>query len=795
MFGKKKPSGAQGKERRDLSQYGLFDIPDDLGAGDVDTLAFSGDESDLEAELAAITGGGAKKKQKTRGKAPVPMENLDAMVAESLKDVDTDVDSEDENDPNLLSELGEITGEEIPAASAIPEPQQEIFLPTSTEMNVQEIIKQRLEMYTIAERNAKEAGDSGKARRFARGLKTLKELQKAASSGKNIPMEDIPPEVSIKPVKSAEEATGNPESPSAAPSTPSRAAPAPPVSPPAATEAPKVPQQANSSALAALNGRKNEYKAAALAAKKSGDTASALKYVRILKQFDMVIKAVEEGQEVDLAEMPPHPSELDLSTLDAPGAVAAPPPEPPKQEAETQKEPDAAPAEEGLIVAGTVEEALQQRLDKYKSVEKAAKDEGNSSKARRFGRIVKQYEDALKMHKAGKPVPFDELPTPPGFGPIPVNTEAPAAEPVKPAAAAKSPPEEKEAAAKPAPPPRPKLKKQESTRISGNLLNTSVMDKQVAELERRQKEFKDAAIQAKRAGEIEQAKEYLKIFKGFDKLLETARGGLPVDMATLPIPPGKRAALEDSFAFVTESDCQDSELGDLFKRLEEQLQHQLSMCRVTREHHKNMGDVAGTNRFENLALTVQKDLDVIRLAHRRQLELPKFHYEQRSFNIVMCNTDLTDNEVEITVVRGINYNVPNPKDVDTYVKLEFPYPQDEHTKSKTQLVKNTDNPEYDYKTTVEIVRSNKQCQRMFKRHSLKLEVYADRGFFRSDQLLGTVNIKLQPLETSCEIHDSFELMDGRKKAGGKLEVHIRIRNPILTKEVKKIDEKWLVIDA
>uniref|UniRef100_A0A1B0DHV6 Uncharacterized protein n=1 Tax=Phlebotomus papatasi TaxID=29031 RepID=A0A1B0DHV6_PHLPP len=69
------------------------------------------------------------------------------------------------------------------------------------------------------------------------------------------------------------------------------------------------------------------------------------------------------------------------------------------------------------------------------------------------------------------------------------------------------------------------------------------------------------------------------------------------------------------------------------------------------------------------------------------------------------------------------------------------------------------------------------------------------GFFRSDQLIGTVNVKLQPLETSCEIHDSFELMDGRKKAGGKLEVHIRIRNPILTKEVKKIDEKWLVIDT
>lgn len=36
-----------------------------------------------------------------------------------------------------------------------------------------------------------------------------------------------------------------------------------------------------------------------------------------------------------------------------------------------------------MITATTVLEALTQRLDKYKSVEQAAKDEGNTSKARR----------------------------------------------------------------------------------------------------------------------------------------------------------------------------------------------------------------------------------------------------------------------------------------------------------------------------------------------------------------------------------------------------------------------------
>lgn len=44
------------------------------------------------------------------------------------------------------------------------------------------------------------------------------------------------------------------------------------------------------------------------------------------------------------------------------------------------------------------------------------------------------------------------------------------------------------------------------------------------------------------------------------------------------------------------------------------------------------------------------------------------------FYFSRCNVDLTDNDVEVEVVQGINYNVPNPKEIDTYVRLYFPYP-------------------------------------------------------------------------------------------------------------------------
>ena len=35
-----------------------------------------------------------------------------------------------------------------------------------------------------------------------------------------------------------------------------------------------------------------------------------------------------------------------------------------------------------------------------------------------------------------------------------------------------------------------------------------------------------------------------------------------------------------------------------------------------RDHHRAMGDIPGMNRFENLALTVQKDLDLVRYSRK-----------------------------------------------------------------------------------------------------------------------------------------------------------------------------------
>ncbi|XP_055621547.1 coiled-coil and C2 domain-containing protein 1-like isoform X2 [Toxorhynchites rutilus septentrionalis] len=809
----KKPVPPKREKKRDPTEFGLFGISDDIGV-DVDgNQDDSDDDGDLEAELAAITsGGGSRSRPKPKPKEGiVAPEALDAMVAASLRDIGSDEEvSGDDDDPELLGELAEIAG----GAVADDEPELESASPPKksapADKGVKDLIKARIEMYSMAEENAKKAGDSGKARRFNRGLKTLKDLQKQTDAGKVVDPSEIPPEVSVKVTNVAPKPDAPKiETPEDVPAVPIRRAPAPPPSDPVpffeSTTSQPPQEQKNESAenpqLKTLTERKNQYKAAAIEAKKQGDTEKAIKFIKIVKQFDVVIQALENGQEVDLSRMPPPPAAFDKPpSTSAPPVV--PPPVPPRQsrkeEDHTQKhaevptestDPVAQPQEneaaeeeqdeEVLIQASSVLEALQQRLEKYKSVEKAAKDEANASKARRIGRIVKQYEDAIKQHKAGKPIAVEDLPTPPGYAPIPVD-ELATPKPV--------PSPRPEPKVVPVTPPAPGPSKETRSPHTQN-------DKQIALLLERQKEFRQAALDAKKAGELDEAKEYLRVCKGLDKLLEVARGGIPIDMSTIPIAPSKRSSLEDSFTIVAQEDCttEDSDL-DLRTRMEEQLSKQLIMCKNTRDHHRAMGDVAGTNRFENLALSVQKDLDFVRLAHRKKLPIPKFHYEMKQFNVVKCNTDLTDNEVEVTIARGINYNVPNPKDVDTYVKFEFPYPQDP-LKAKTNLVKDTDNPEYNHRQSIEIQRNQRACQRIFKRLALKCEIYSKNGFLRSDTLIGTVTVKLLPLETQCEIHDSFPLMDGRKPVGGKLEVKIRVRNPIQAKQIEQINEKWLIVDA
>ena len=440
-----------------------------------------------------------------------------------------------------------------------------------------EIVDSRIVMYNMALDKSKSLGESSKERRFSRALKTLHDLKRKLNSGKAVREEDIPPSLassSTSPAESKESTRATSDASTSQPVTDLPGIltqPTEPIRRQLHTTAnaeisskittsqtqdenhplSNIPIKIESNQLiTAIKSHREKYKSFALKSKSIGDKTNSLWGLNAVKLCDMLIAKMGRGESLDfdISTLPIIPtSEMNISDNSLPNKQPSPAKvqrtfsrDDPIQIPENPEDiPSPDPAVFGAPPPPTsIEEALNQRLSKYRQDEVKAKEEGNASKARRLGRICKQYEDALKLHKRGKPIPVAELPTPPGFSPIPVADISTTSTNVSndsniPDSSIKikndqmtSSTSVKEPVNKPS--ARPSVTKQKSM---------TLQEKQLLLLQKRQSMFKSAALEAKRAGQIEQAKEYLRSAKGFDKLIEAAKGGLPVDITTLPVPP------------------------------------------------------------------------------------------------------------------------------------------------------------------------------------------------------------------------------------------------------------------
>ncbi|XP_005729085.1 coiled-coil and C2 domain-containing protein 1B [Pundamilia nyererei] len=868
MFGKKKRAPQpKGQGAAAAKQMGLFvDLnPEEMMMGMDGNL----DDPDLEAELAAITGkkaaAGGKARQK--GKSPLPMEDIARMADECMKDLDDDDDDNVEDDEDLLAELQEVVGEEeaedvsstssAPAESSkgetpeSPAAQEEVKVSAAAPGSLQHTLEERLAMYKTALQNAKTAGESSKARRYDRGLKTLESMLGAVKKGRPVNEAEIPPPV----------ATG---APSAAPRPAVPARPAPPVPLPpqpsqsreseaTSPQSPAAPdvitpsseeEQSSSAALSTLSSlpspqeqtdeeaadvsqsdankatkkmlleRQQEYKMAALRAKKQGDVEQAKLYFKTSKSFDAAIEALEKGQSVDLSGLPSPPGQggssapvaaapAGQSTQPTPPAAVAPAPSAPKD----------------------VLEALEQRRAKYTEASAQAKASGDDRKARMHDRIAKQYQSAIRAHKAGKAVNFDELPVPPGFPPIPgqkavgaeqgIVAALEAANKLASSDAAEVADEEedetKEELAKPAAPEEPKKPtldiptagheqkrtpsaSPDRTTIGEGLSQTAVQ--QLEFLEGRKKQYMKAALQAKQKNDMEQAKIFLRTAKSFEPMIEAARSGKTVDISTVPSPPGDE---DEDFILVHHSDVQISEKAEeVYTQLAKILKEQHEKCLTYSEQFKHLGNVTETTKFEKMAESCKKSMEVLKLAQSRGLPPPKHHFEEKSFRIAKIFPELSSTDMVVIIVKGMNLPAPSgiqANDLDAYVKFEFPYPSTEQPqKLKTAVIKNTNSPEYNQSFKLQISRNHRGFRRVVTAKGLKLELLHKGGFLRSDKPIGTALLKLDKLESHSEIREIVEVMDGRKPTGGRIEVKVRLREPLSGQDMQTSTERWLVID-
>ncbi|XP_074835541.1 coiled-coil and C2 domain-containing protein 1A isoform X2 [Carettochelys insculpta] len=581
----------------------------------------------------------------------------------------------------------------------------------------------------------------------------------------------------------------------------------------------------NFSTQTLLQDRQREYKLAALQAKQEGSVELATKYYRIAKSFDPSLEALAKGETVDLGHLPPRPDQLPKELL-SPG--------PQQQSAASTPTPSAKsppPLRDIPPPPRDMLEALQQRMERYKTASNQAKSKGDDRKARMHERIVKQYQEAIRAHKAGKAVDFAELPVPPGFPPIHgmeassgdqsivgvletamklANQEDRENDEEDDNMEAMKKPGSRPALSKPAALSQPKLPSQQVQRVSsgGNpaaanpagtgkptAKATTKAQQQLAFLEGRKKQLMQAALRAKQKNDIEGAKLLLRQAKGLDPMIEASQAGLPVDITKVPQAPVNK----EDFVLMQRRGVRISpEAASQYMELMKLMRQQHEMCMNYSKQFTHLGNIAETTKFEKMAEDCKSNMEILKQAHAKGFPLPKYHYEQRTFSVVKIFPELNSNDMVLTIVKGINLPAPPgmaPNDLDAFVRFEFLHPNaEEAQKDKTNVIKNSDSPEFKEQFKLYINRGHRGLKRVFQTKGIKFEVVHKGGLFKTDRVVGTAQLKLEALETTCELREIIELLDGRRPTGGKLEVIVRLREPLGSQQLETTTEKWLVID-
>uniref|UniRef100_A0AAR2JUG5 Coiled-coil and C2 domain-containing protein 1B n=1 Tax=Pygocentrus nattereri TaxID=42514 RepID=A0AAR2JUG5_PYGNA len=785
------PQKGQGAAR--AKQMGLLlDLSPDGGLDDS-----GGNEEELEAELLALIGGGGGggppgKKGGGKGKSC-------AELNEVLEDDEGEVITKPVPPPTSAQRSN------VPPKSTPTTPSG----PAGLESRLQE----RFEMYQTAINNAKAAGETSKVRRYDRGLKTLQSMLTSVKKGKPINEEEIPPPVAIggkptpgsqtEPVREQEQ-----PAPEYTPPLPTNQKPqqeSRPVAPPkpqllqppnqkpmARTPdtpaiSPLTPSQPNaqySELKASVLSRQREYKLAAIQAKQSGDTELAKQHYLIAKRLDSLVEAVDRGEPIDAASLPPPPGQL--LTLHV-----------------TQKL--------GLLYVmalyiicslpapRNLGEALQQRMDIYKNASETAKSKGDDRKARMHQRIVKGAKRSqplshnvpgcppLQGSESGEQNFMGVLETAAKLAKQDAEDEdedegvaKSAAHPAVQKARAPAPPQSSSPAVTP-------------TASTGAPKLGPKAQQQLDFLQNRRQQFVKAALRSKQMKDVQGAAQHLRNAKGLDQMITAAKAGLPVDISKVPAAPVSEEdyVLSRSSPLSPRSIQQYTQLMDLLKQQHEK-------CLSFSQQFTHMGNVAETARFEKLAEECMRNIETLKKAHAKGLPVPSYHTEERTFSTVKIFPNLTANDMVLTVVKGINLPTPpgvSANDLDASVRFEFPFPSaEEAQRDKTSTVKNTNCPEFKEQFQLNINRTHRGFKRVVQTKGIKFEVIHKGGLFKTDKVVGNAQLKLEALENQCEVREIIEVLDGRKATGGKLEVRVRIREPLGGVQLQSLTEKWIVLD-
>ncbi|KAJ2993250.1 hypothetical protein HDV02_002562 [Globomyces sp. JEL0801] len=326
--------------------------------------------------------------------------------------------------------------------------------------------------------------------------------------------------------------------------------------------------------------------------------------------------------------------------------------------------------------------------------------------------------------------------------------------------------------------------------------------KKVQLLEARLLEYKKAALGFKKQNMLEKAREMLAISKLIQQQISSYQElgifdpnfkipGKPMDVSTPTktptLSPGPTATTEETQNHLPSSQIvvptnQTSVTPDLLQHLENTLESQISLCTKLSAQYftANQKDLA--LEFHKRKKGLIDDRTTLKsLKSLKQTELPfRFSYTTLDYTIAQSHNDVALDEMEINIIRGLDYIVKDVNEIESGVSFDAGWPFDPNgTRSEGKGDSCTvigNNPEYNFKTKIKIERT-KSFQRFLERKKATFEL-----FYLSKSLFGMLSKKIV-----------MDPSNPRKPTGAKVEIKIRLRAPLVKPDIAKLSEKWLVL--
>jgi len=305
-------------------------------------------------------------------------------------------------------------------------------------------------------------------------------------------------------------------------------------------------------------------------------------------------------------------------------------------------------------------------------------------------------------------------------------------------------------------------------------------------------QYKIAAIAAKKAGNIEQAKQFMITYKKLEKQEEMASFGEKIDVSSLPSSPSSPSNTSSTSSpnhpnhpMVPIKKPID-ERKEILSNLIEKLNVQIIVTQKKALEAKHKGDTKTAVELLKDSKVMKQDLEKLEnIRSNPSIPLPSYHYETSEKTVHVLNADLTDTDMQFVLV-GLTQTKESPVS-NPYIVIIFPYPNHDSPQKITSPSSPTN-----YSQMARIERK-KSLQIFFERKKLYIEMWNSR-FLLPAVLIGKAELHLAPLLEKSMIHQTLEIKLSPRKVAARVELKIRLRRPLIKDHIENIVEQRLIID-